>query len=237
MHALSPALKCVIAFLHWCIRNYLYFWLILIRLRLYVTLEHKKQHGIIGAIARKIHCMGQNYNFFFYAKIIRILRSCSMKIFSKFPTVNISELNFWLVICIAKNFIWTTLKMIFSIFRFFCPLRFQIFKYFPIITNYTSMERLYIQLSDHIYISISKNWPSRVTYGIARGQQPDLTHYKHKITLARGEEKTCGRPVQSSSQLHKPLTTWVNVLVLNLKIATLWDWGRKETSILEINDL
>ncbi len=27
--------------------------------------------------------------------------------------------NFVLVICIAKNFIWTTLKMIFSIFRFF----------------------------------------------------------------------------------------------------------------------
>ncbi len=65
-------------------------------------------------------------------KIIRILRSCSMKIFSKFPTVNISKLHFWLVICIAKNFIWTTLKMIFSIFWFFCTLRFQIFaKYYP----------------------------------------------------------------------------------------------------------
>ncbi len=53
-------------------------------------------------------------------KIIRILRSCSMKIFCKFPTVNISKLNYWLVICIAKNFIWTTLKMIFSIFWYFC---------------------------------------------------------------------------------------------------------------------
>ncbi len=73
-------------------------------------------------------------------KIIRILRSCSMKIFSKFPTVNISKLNVWLLICIAKNFIWTTLKVIFSIFRFFCTLRFQIFKYCPIITNHTSME-------------------------------------------------------------------------------------------------
>ncbi len=52
-------------------------------------------------------------------KIIRILRSCSKKIFCKFPTVNVSKVNFWLVICIAKNFIWTTLKMIFSIFRFF----------------------------------------------------------------------------------------------------------------------
>ncbi len=42
-----------------------------------------------------------------------------MKIFSKFPTVNISKLNYWLVICSVKNLISTTLKMIFSIFRFF----------------------------------------------------------------------------------------------------------------------
>ncbi len=34
--------------------------------------------------------------------------------------------NYELVICIAKNFIWTTVKVIFSIFRFFCTLRFQI---------------------------------------------------------------------------------------------------------------
>ncbi len=32
------------------------------------------------------------------------------------PTVNISKLNYSLLICIAKNFIWTKLKMIFSIF-------------------------------------------------------------------------------------------------------------------------
>ncbi len=32
-----------------------------------------------------------------------------MKIFSTFPNV---KLNFWLVICIAKNFIWTTFKAI-----------------------------------------------------------------------------------------------------------------------------
>ncbi len=72
-------------------------------------------------------------------KIIRILRSCSMKIFGKCITVNISKLNFWLVICIAKNFIWTTLKMIFSIFSLFCTL-----------TNPTSMESLFIQLSDDV---------------------------------------------------------------------------------------
>uniref|UniRef100_A0A672LJ86 Erythrocyte membrane protein band 4.1-like 3b n=1 Tax=Sinocyclocheilus grahami TaxID=75366 RepID=A0A672LJ86_SINGR len=35
--------------------------------------------------------------------------------------------------------------MIFSIFRFFCTLRFQIFKYCPILTNHTSMESLFIQ--------------------------------------------------------------------------------------------
>ncbi len=38
--------------------------------------------------------------------------------------------------------------MIFSIFRFVCTLKFQIFKYYPIITNHTSMESLFIQLSD-----------------------------------------------------------------------------------------
>ncbi len=35
-----------------------------------------------------------------------------MKIFSTFPTVNISKL-FLFVLCIAKNFIWTTVKAIF----------------------------------------------------------------------------------------------------------------------------
>ncbi len=40
-----------------------------------------------------------------------------MKIFHQFPTVNISKLNVWYVICIAKHFIWTTLKAIISIFR------------------------------------------------------------------------------------------------------------------------
>ncbi len=57
-------------------------------------------------------------DFSYIPKIISILRSCSMKIFCKCSMVNISKLNFWLLICI-ENFIWTTLKMIFSIFRFF----------------------------------------------------------------------------------------------------------------------
>ncbi len=36
-----------------------------------------------------------------------------MKIFSKFLTVNILKLIFLLLICISKNFILATLKMIF----------------------------------------------------------------------------------------------------------------------------
>ncbi len=90
----------------------------------YVTLEHKSSHKSLGYIYRN----SQKYivwvkiiDFPFMPKIIRILRSCSIKIFSKLPTVNISKLYFWLVICIAKNFIWTTLKVIFSILRFLLP--------------------------------------------------------------------------------------------------------------------
>ncbi len=33
-------------------------------------------------------------DLYYMPKIIRILRSCSMKIFSKFPTINISKLNY-----------------------------------------------------------------------------------------------------------------------------------------------
>ncbi len=80
---------------------------------------------------------GSEWYFFCYAKIM-ILRSCSMKIFC---TVTIWKLNYCLVICMAKNLIWTTLKMIFSIFRCFCTLRLS--KYCP---NHTSKEILLIQL-------------------------------------------------------------------------------------------
>ncbi len=44
-----------------------------------------------------------------------------MKIFCKYPTINISKLHFWLVICIAKNFIWTTLRWFSQYFDFFAP--------------------------------------------------------------------------------------------------------------------
>ncbi len=43
-------------------------------------------------------------------------RSCSMTIFCRCPSINISKLFFLLVICIARKLIWTTLKAIFSIF-------------------------------------------------------------------------------------------------------------------------
>ncbi len=117
-----------------------------------VSLEHRSSVKSLGYIynnSQKYIVWVKIIDFYFMAKIIRILRSCFMKIFSTFLTVNISKLNFWLLIYIAKNFIWTTLKMILSIFRFFfCTLRFQIYKYCPIITNHTSME--YYLLSSHM---------------------------------------------------------------------------------------
>ncbi len=45
------------------------------------------------------------------------------------PTINKSKLNYWLVICIAKNLIWTTLKMISQYLDFFAPSDFQILSY------------------------------------------------------------------------------------------------------------
>ncbi len=99
-----------------------------------------------------------------------------MKIFCKFLTVNISKLHFLLVICIAKNFIWTNFILFSQYFDFFAPSdsRFSnsciSAKYCPILTNHTSMGSLFIQLSDDVQILISKNWHlrlvlwSRVTY-------------------------------------------------------------------------
>ncbi len=103
-----------------------------------------KQHRYICSNSQQYIVWVKIIDFSVMPKIIRILRSCSMKIF---PTIHISQLNYWLLICIAKNLIWTTLKMIFSIFRFFCTLRFQILKYCLIKTNHTSMEISLIQKS------------------------------------------------------------------------------------------
>ncbi len=56
----------------------------------------------------------------------------------------ISTLNFWLVICIAKNFIWTNLNAIFSLFRFLCTIKFHIFKYFIILQIQSYPNKPYI---------------------------------------------------------------------------------------------
>ncbi len=70
-------------------------------------------------------------DFSFMPKIIRTLSKdhvlVQWRYFVHFLPYT-SKINFWLVICIAKNFIWTTVKAIFSVFRFFCTLKFLIFK-------------------------------------------------------------------------------------------------------------
>ncbi len=79
--------------------------------------------GIFVAIAKKYIVWVKIIDFSFMPKIIRTLNKDHvpwLRYFVNFQNfVNISKLNFLLVICIAKNFIWTTLKAIFSIFRFF----------------------------------------------------------------------------------------------------------------------
>ncbi len=89
----------------------------------FVSLEHRrshKQHSYICSNSQQYTVWVKIIHFYFMP--FRILRLCSMKIFSTFPIINISKLNFWLLICIAEILIWTSLKMIFSIFIFFCTL-------------------------------------------------------------------------------------------------------------------
>ncbi len=60
----------------------------------FVALEHKssvKSLGYICSNNQKYIVWVKIIDFSFMPKIIRILRSCSMNIFSKFPTVNISK--------------------------------------------------------------------------------------------------------------------------------------------------
>ncbi len=62
-----------------------------------VTLQHKsshKQHSYICRNSQQYSVWVKIIHFYFMPKIIRILRSCSIKIFSKFPTVNILKLNY-----------------------------------------------------------------------------------------------------------------------------------------------
>ncbi len=97
---------------------------------IYMTLDHKTSHkynGYIFSNSQKYIVWVKIMNFSLMPKIIRISSKDHVP-FCKFPTVNISKLNFLLVICIAKNCIWTNLKVIFPIFLYICTLRFQIFK-------------------------------------------------------------------------------------------------------------
>ncbi len=87
------------------------------------------QHQSLGYICsnnQKYIASVKIINFYLMPKIIRILSKDHVPWRCTFLTVNISKLHLWLVICIAKNFIWTTLKMIFLIFRCFAPSDFQI---------------------------------------------------------------------------------------------------------------
>ncbi len=75
-----------------------------LKLSTHVTLEHRrshKQHRYIWSNSQQYIVWVKIIHFYCMPKIIRILRSCSMKIFS---TVNISKPNL-LLICIAVNFI------------------------------------------------------------------------------------------------------------------------------------
>ncbi len=59
---------------------------------LYVSLEHKsshKQHSYICSNSQQYIVWVKIIHFYFMPKIIRILISSSMKIFSEFPTINI----------------------------------------------------------------------------------------------------------------------------------------------------
>ncbi len=87
--------------------------------------------GYICSNSQKYIVWVKIIDFYFMPKIIRTLskKICSIKIFSKFPTVNISKRNFWLVMCIVKNFIWTILKANLAIFRFFLHPQIPDFKY------------------------------------------------------------------------------------------------------------
>ncbi len=142
----------------------------------YVTLDHKaslKSLGYICSNSKKYTVWIKFIYFPFMPKIIRTLsrRPCSMKIFSKCPTVNVYKHIFLLVICIAKNFIWTTLKAIFSIFRFICTLRFQIFKLMYLSQIWSNPNIPYIngKLSSFQCINLNKKKSPLINYFVVQG--------------------------------------------------------------------
>ncbi len=80
-------------------------------------------------------------------------------------------MNLLLVICIAKNFIWTTWKTIFSLY-IYCTLRLQIFnsyisvKYCHILKKHTSMESLWCCINLNLKKLTRLVLLSRVTFYI-----------------------------------------------------------------------
>ncbi len=121
-------------------------------------------------------------------KIIRILRSRCMKIFSKFSTVNISKLNFWRVICIAKNFIWTTLNMISQYLDFFASSdsRFSNScisdKYCP---NHTSMEIIFSFQMMSGFVLQGHTWENYFIVNVK------VMHYTLVVTWKSSDYITC----------------------------------------------
>ncbi len=74
-------------------------------------------------------------------------------IFCTFRTVNIYKMYFWLVICIAKNFIWNLKSNFLNIRIFFYPKipDFQIvISLQNIVRSQQAIENLFIQLSDDV---------------------------------------------------------------------------------------
>ncbi len=79
---------------------------------LFVSLEHKTSLKSLGYIC------SNSQQCIVWVKII---------VYNTFPTVNMSNMYFLLIMCIVKN-LWTTLKAIFSIFHFFCTPKFKFLK-------------------------------------------------------------------------------------------------------------
>ncbi len=112
-----------------------------------------------------------------------------MKIFCKFPTINISNLNFWLVICIAKDFIWTTLKakLFFYFLFFFAPSdsRFSnsciSAKYCHILTNNTSIQPRAVTILLFLYRGYCGHKNSQYRYIAISietlGEKKDMSNY------------------------------------------------------------
>ncbi len=82
--------------------------------------------------------------------------------------------------CITKNFIRTTLKDIFSIFRFFCTLRFQIYKY--------------CTYHNKPYINGKMIYSALMTGFVLRGHSGSYSSYLSAGIKQKGEDLLSGAP-------------------------------------------